>query len=273
MTTTDLLNRAARLSARVARCTAVAGALLLAFEASTPAQTSSSSSGAQTTVAAPGTVPIQPRASRPGVYTGPKYDNRWEAYGGLLYMNGQAGQDLPRKYSMGGGEAMATYWLGSDAVKHWGVAVDYRFGAGTSQTGLIGADYGLNRILVMQHVFSGGGVYRTPWRNRYAAIDLHALAGGAYGIFDHALTHYPGYPNYPPITACPAQITATKPLSLGMYCNGMTPWGAVGGSMDFNSSAKLAIRVQPDMTFEHFGTETREFFSISLGAMYRFGTK
>lgn len=231
------------------------------------AQNQSSSS-----TAAPGTAPIAPRATVPlSTYTGPKYDNRWEVYGGLLYMNGQAGQDLPQRYNMGGGEAMATYWLGQKTVKTWGIAADYRFGAGTSQTGLIGAQYGLNRILVMQHIFSGGVQYRTPWRNRYVAVDLHALAGATHGTFDHALVNYPGYPNYPPIVACPAQITATKPLSLGMYCNHTAPWGAAGGSIDFNNSSRLAFRLSPDMTFEHFGTETREFFSISLGAMYRFG--
>ena len=224
------------------------------------------------TVAAPGTAPITPRASAPlTAYTGPRYDNRWEVYGGLLYMNGQAGQDLPRKYSMGGGEVMGTYWLGAAPVKKWGVAADIRLGAGTSQTGLIGASYGLNRILVMQDIFSAGGVYRTSLRNRYLAVDLHALAGGTYGVFDHALVNYPGYPATPPIVACPSQITATKPLSLGMYCNHVSPWGAAGGSLDFNQSGRLAIRLQPDMTFEHFGTETREFFAVSLGAMYRFG--
>jgi hypothetical protein len=31
------------------------------------------------------------------------------------------------------------------------------------------------------------------------------------------------------------------------------------------------VRLSPDMIFEHFGTETREFFSIGGGVMYRFG--
>jgi hypothetical protein len=47
----------------------------------------------------------------------------------------------------------------------------------------------------------------------------------------------------------------------------------VGGSIDFNESAKFAIRLQPDMTFEHFGTETREYFAISLGVVYRIGKR
>ena len=60
---------------------------------------------------------------------------------------------------------------------------------------------------------------------------------------------------------------------VGLYPNTTTPWGAVGGSIDFNYSANLAIRLSPDLIFEHFGTETREFVSVSLGAVYRFGKR
>jgi len=31
------------------------------------------------------------------------------------------------------------------------------------------------------------------------------------------------------------------------------------------------VRLQPDLIFEHFGTETREYFSISAGLVYRIG--
>ena len=228
--------------------------------------------GANAQVAAPGTVSMGPKATAPITqYTGPSYTNRWQVYGGLLYMNGQAGQDLPNRYNMGGGELMGTYWLGqAKAVKKLGIVADYRLAAGTSQTGPIGATIGLNRILVYQNIISGGAEYRTPFRNRYVAVDLHALAGGTYGVFDHALVNYPGYPASTNIRACPAQSFEQTP-TLGMYCNHLSPWGAAGASIDFNDSAKLAFRLSPDITFEHFGTETREFFSISLGAVYRFG--
>jgi hypothetical protein len=49
--------------------------------------------------------------------------------------------------------------------------------------------------------------------------------------------------------------------------------GVVGGSLDLNRSARLAVRLSPDLVFEHFGSETREFFSISAGIVYRFGQK
>ncbi len=96
--------------------------------AQTPADSSSqkpadSSSQAPQTTAAPGTVAVtKATAVALTAYTGPKYNNRWEVYGGLNFMNGQAGQAQPgRRYNMGGGEVMGTYWLGGAPVKRWGV--------------------------------------------------------------------------------------------------------------------------------------------------------
>ena len=253
--------------------------LAVAGFAATPAalaQTPSDSSSSQTSkppVAAPGTVAVSAAtAAALAPYTGPTYDNRWEVYGGLLFMNGQAGQNLPTRFNMGGAEAMATYWLGNGhggPMSKLGIAVDGRFGAGT--TPVISPFY--NRVVVMEGTFMGGVQYRGP-KNRYAAVDFHVLGGGAYGIFDYAVTHYPKNVNTPygsPVTACAATVDPYAQGTLGLYCNHVAPYGTVGGSIDFNESARLAIRLQPDMIFEHFGTETREFFGISLGAVYRIG--
>ena len=182
----------------------------------------------------------------------PTYDNKFEIYGGLNLMNGQAGQNLPKRYNMGGAEGMFTYWL----TDHLGIAADYRWGGGT--TPLFPNPY-YSRVLVTQNIYSGGVQWRGP-KNRYAAIDYHALAGVARGTFDHAILNFPGG----------SPISAT---GLGLYPNGSTPWGAVGGSIDFNYKPNIAIRISPDMTFEHFGTETREFFAISAGVIYRFHKK
>jgi hypothetical protein len=221
--------------------------------------------GSQTpaTTAAPGTAAakLNTPIALP-TYTGPKYDNRWEVYGGLNFMNGQAGQNAPfRRYNMGGAEVMGTYWW----TKKLGIAADYRFGAGT--TPVVSPYY--NRIVIMQSIVSGGVQYRGP-KNRYAAIDYHALAGGTTGIFDHAVNNYPGGS---PVSSCPANQQPGQKDNLGLYCNHTAPWGAVGGSIDFNEGPKLAIRLQPDMVFEHFGTETREFFAISMGVIYRLGKR
>ncbi len=180
------------------------------------------------------------------------YLNRYEVYGGLNFMNGQAGQNIPVRYNLGGGEVMGTYWL-----KHrLGVDADYRFDAGT--TPLIPNPF-YNRVVVFQNIFMGGVSYRGP-SGRYAAVNYHALAGGSYGVFDHAIKNYPGGS---PVSA--AQV--------GLYNNHTAPFFAIGGSLDFNKSRHLAIRVSPDATIERFGTETRFFVAVSGGLMYRFGER
>jgi hypothetical protein len=232
-------------------------------------QAPQTSNGTQGT-AAPGTAPL-PKATAAALapYTGPKYDNRWEVYGGLLFMNGQAGQNLPKRYNLGGIDVMGTYWLGGPKDSYWrrhlGLAADYRFGAGT--TPLISPYY--NRVVAMQSIFAGGVQYRGP-KNRYVAIDLNALAGGDQGIFDYATNHYPGGS---PVSSCPGNQQPGQRDNLGLYCNHVAPWAMAGGSMEFNESARLAIRIQPDLIFEHFGTETREFVSVSAGVVYRLGKK
>ncbi len=181
----------------------VASAGVAAAQTQTPNQTPpNSSSSGQTQTAAPGTVAVtKATAAALAPYTGPKYDNRWEIYGGLNFMNGQAGQVQPgRRYNMGGGEVMGTYWLGGAKVKRWGVVGDFRFGAGT--TPVTSPFY--NRVVIMQNIPSGGVQFRGP-KNRYAAIDFHALAGETYGHFNYAVNHYPGGS---PVSACAAQQKA-----------------------------------------------------------------
>lgn len=253
-----LKNRFAPLGA-VRAVLLLAGLPLLAFPsgfAQTPAPgRSSSSSQTGTTTAAPGSAPIRVRETARQLNPNrlPNYNNRWEIYGGLLFMNGQAGQNLPKRYNMGGGELMGTYWLG----RRLGVSGDYRLGAGTSDL-LPTAPLANTRALVFQNIVSGGVSVRGP-KNRYAAIDFHALAGATHGQFDHSIKNDANLnPN-------------TPPTAFGLYNNSTSPWGAIGGSIDFNAVPRVAVRLSPDMTFEHFGTETREFFSISLGVVYRFG--
>jgi hypothetical protein len=216
--------------------------------------------------AAPGTIAVKPGAAAALEPThGPTYDNRWEIYGGLMYMNGQAGQALPKHYNTGGGELEATYWLGGpkDGVlrSHLGVSAEARFAAGT--TPVLPNQYNLNRVLVQQTIGAGGLTWRGP-KNRYVAIDYHALGGVDYGKFDTAIVGYP---------ASSQGVAPPTTTAVGLYSNHTAGWGAAGGSIDFNQGPKFSVRLSPDIVFEHFGTDTKEFFSISLGVLYRFGKK
>ena len=104
----------------------------VAAAAQSPGSDSSSpqSAGQAGTTAAPGSAPIRSRTTAQQIapVRVATYDEKYEIFGGLDLMNGQAGQNLPKRYNMGGGEVMGTYWLGP----RLGVAADYRIGAGTT---------------------------------------------------------------------------------------------------------------------------------------------
>ncbi|MGO4517435.1 hypothetical protein AB4Y89_16695 [Terriglobus sp. 2YAB30_2] len=225
--------------------------------AQTPASTSGQTSGSA--------APAQPSQPQPG--TAPKrnvqfarripvtYDNRWEVYGGLNFMNGQAGQNLPKRYNMGGVEGQATYWL-TDRI---GPAVDLRVDYGT--TPVFPNTFQINRPVVRQIIGMGGVQYR-GWKNQRFAIQYHGLVGVGAGKFDGGTL---GGIN------APSHNAAANAVAVGLYSNRVKPVGAFGGSLDINGSYRWAIRLQPDLIVEHYGTEYREFVSISGGVVWRFG--
>ncbi len=184
------------------------------------------------------------------------YTEKYEVYGGINFLNGQAGQVIPKRYNMGGGEVMATYWL----TPKYGIAGDARYDAGT--TPVLPAAQSTNphiqtRPLVSQFIGMGGLQYHW-FGNQHAAVNFHALAGVTHGTFDHS---NPGLP------------ADTFYNATGLYSNRTSAMGVAGGSIDFNRSARLAIRVSPEIVFEHFGNELREFVYVSGGVLYRFGNR
>jgi hypothetical protein len=198
---------------------------------------------------------LQAQTSKIGPEAPANYDNRYEVYGGLSFMNFQAGQNLPTRMNMGGGELQGTYWLSGTSMwrTHLGVTADYRFEAGTTPTFPSPASYSPQRELVRMNIGMAGVQWRGP-KNHYASLNYHALFG--VGAGDFSKTFYNG-----------------QQVNVGLYDSTIKPMGVVGASIDYNRSKNLAIRIQPDLVLEHFGTETREFFSLSGGVVYRFGKR
>src|ERR1035438_577490 len=186
-------------------------------------------------------------------------DNKYELYGGLNYSNFKAGENLPKRMNLGGAEVSGTYWL----TPKLGLVAEYRGGAGTTQVFPVASVYGIHRPLVYMNMAMYGAQYRGP-KNQHAAINFHAYGGVADGVFD-AGTAGSGFGlNFTP------QENANN---VGLYANHSAPIFALGGSLDMNRSKNWAIRLSPDLIFEHFGNETREFFAISGGVVYRIPTK
>jgi hypothetical protein len=178
------------------------------------------------------------------------YDNRYEVYGGINFMNFQAGQNLPKRMNFAGGEALGTYWV----TRNLGLGLDYRGEAGT--TPVLPNPFVNNRPLVYMNMLMIGAQYRGP-KNHYAGINYHGYFGAADGVFSYSTAH----------------VAPSSYNLIGLYTDRTKPIAALGGSIDFNQSKQLAVRLQPDLILEHFGTETREFFAISAGIVYRFGKR
>jgi hypothetical protein len=175
------------------------------------------------------------------------YDNRYEIYGGINLMNFQAGQNLPKRMNLGGVELLGTYWLTTKV----GLGGEFRGEAGTTPMFPQGlATNHTDRPLVVLYSGLFGAQYRGP-KNQRAALNFHAYGGVAHGSFDESNLN-----NF---------------STTGLYTDRNAPLVALGASVDFNRSKNLAIRLSPDLMLEHFGTETREFFAISGGVVYRFG--
>ncbi|QHN04180.1 hypothetical protein FTO74_12990 [Granulicella sp. WH15] len=175
------------------------------------------------------------------------YANRYELYAGINFLNTQAGQDIPYRANLGGVEVLGTRWL----TRKLGVGAEFRGEAGT--TPVIASPIsqsGVTRPLIYQIWGMGGVEYRGPG-NQLAAINYHAFAGAAHGVFNTQ--------------------TEALPFNVGLYSDRTRPIFALGGSLDLNRSRKIAIRISPDLILEHWGTETRTFFSIGGGLLYRFG--
>lgn len=178
---------------------------------------------------------------------GVRYDNHWQLYFGAGYRHFNAGPDLFQGAQLGGPDVQITRRLSP----HWGATGNVRGYWGTS--GATPNKYGIQGPLVSEYLFLGGPEYRGP-RNEHAAVNFHALIGGAYGVYDADLGRIP-------------------PGMVGFYSNGMSVAGAFGGSLDLNRSPRWALRLSPDLMVTHHGSQFQEQFAMSVGVLYRFAPR
>jgi len=185
------------------------------------------------------------------------YDNKYEIYGGLNYMNFMAGPVLPRRMSFGGGEIEGTWWV----APKWGASAEFRGEAGTTQVYPNAQVYGIHHPLVYTNAILFGAQYR--WmQNQHAALVVHAYGGPSFGVFD-AGTAGAGVGAIGTTPASNANI-------VGLFANHTAPIFALGAGIDMNRSKNWAIRLSPDLILDEFGSGTREYFAISGGVIYRF---
>ena len=195
-------------------------------------------------LAAAAAQPMMAQKSKIGPAAPVTYDNKWEIFGGLSFQNFQAGQNLPKRMNLGGGNVLGTYWI----TPRLGPGIEWRGLWGTTP---VKPNIVFNgRALASLNGVLAGAQYRGP-KNQYAALNYHAYFGASYGKFDYT----------------------ADPTVMGMYTNRMKPIAAIGGSVDLNYRKNIAIRLSPDLILEHFGTETREFIGVSGGVVWRIGKR
>jgi hypothetical protein len=194
-----------------------------------------------------------------------RYDNKYDIYGGVGFSHFKAGPNLAQGANLGGFDVRGTRWLTG------------RLGATASIRGYYGTQgvnpnpYNVSGPFIFEHLFLGGATYRLAARE-HAALSVHALAGGAYGVFDHALG------------TAPVSGARVQARDVGLYNSGLSFASAVGGSLDLNRSPKLALRISPEWILTRYGgygapssvpseslTVNQSEFGISVGIIYRLG--
>jgi hypothetical protein len=230
----------------------LAGALLSAVTA-----------GAQST-STPDKLPppptIDPNVNKNETLTDVRYNNKYEIYGGAAFSHFKSGPLLTEGTNLGGFDVQGTRWFTG------------RLGATANLRGYYGTQgpapnaFNVHGPLVYEHLFLGGATYRLLARE-HAALDAHALAGGAYGVFDGGLSG-----------------SGAQPRDVGLYNNGGSFASAVGGSLELNRSPRLALRISPDWIMTRYGGYTtptivpsprgsfaQNEFGVSVGILYRMG--
>jgi hypothetical protein len=173
------------------------------------------------------------------------YANKYELYGGFASSHFNAGPALIPGANLGGFDIQGTYWRSM----RLGLTANIRGYYGT--TGVVPNPYNIKGPFIMEHQFMGGPSIRGP-KNEHAAINFHALVGGAWGIFDSAIN------------------ANLSPTNLGLFNNGVTFATALGGSVDLNRSPRFSLRISPDYLLTRFGGVSQNEFAISVGVLYRF---
>lgn len=173
------------------------------------------------------------------------YSNEWEIYGGAAFSHFNGGPSLIVGTNLGGFDVQGTRWF----TGRVGVTANLRGYYGTQ--GVVPNALNIHGPFIFEHQFLGGVSYRVAKR-AHAALNLHALAGGSYGIFSSALDK------------------GETPPQFGMFNDGVAFATALGGSLDLNRSPKVALRISPDYLLTTFGSTRQNEFAISVGILYRF---
>ena len=193
-------------------------------------------------------MPAQVTATAPPLSTElANYNNRWDAYGGFGYARFQTTLGVNLKANMYGWKGQATGWLTPT------VGLTAATGNYYGNVALPSNPYNLASANISEHLFLFGPEVRLLKDPKWT-VDVHALIGGTYGVFNSSFNS--------------ANI---EPNQLRLYNNQLAFALAAGASYDYNLRPNWSIRMITDFQPTHYGLAFQKEFAGSMGVVYKWG--
>jgi hypothetical protein len=174
------------------------------------------------------------------------YNNRWDGYVGYGYARFQTTLGVNLKSNMYGWKGQVTGWL--TPIVGLTAATGNYYGTVT----LPSNPYDLSSANISEHMFLFGPDVRI-WKTPKWTVDVHALLGGTYGIFDNSIP------------------SGVSPNQLRLYNNQLAFAMAMGGAYDYNIKPNWSIRMYTDFQPTRYGLAFQKEFAGSLGVVYKWG--
>lgn len=189
---------------------------------------------------------VQTKQKREAEAVTDTYTHRWEVYFGGQYMRFRPGPALHNS-GMGGWTLELTRYFSP----RWGIVGDAQGYYGNNSLGATGGPYNTYNAKFSVYPFTIGPQYRFYGTPRIS-ISGAVQAGIIYGYFDQNTGPFP-----PPLVGLyPASVVGAANANL---------------KFDYNLSPALAIRIAPNVLFDHFGGNTDHNQGFLMGMVYRFG--
>ena len=175
------------------------------------------------------------------------YTHRWEVYAGGQYMRFRPGPALHNS-GMGGWTLGLTRYF----TPRFGITADARGYYGSNSLGPVnGGGYNIYNARFSVFPFTIGPQYRFYGTPKWSISGV-VQGGAVYGYFD---AHTNGIP----------------PQLVGFYPAGIVPGGIASVDIDYNLSTGLALRIAPNVLFDHFDGNLDHNQGFLVGMVYRFG--
>jgi len=175
------------------------------------------------------------------------YTHRWEVYAGGQYMRFRPGPALHNS-GMGGWTLGLTRYFNP----RFGITADARGYYGNNSLGPVnGGGYNVYNARFSVFPFTIGPQYRFYGSPKWSISGV-VQGGAVYGYFD-------------------ANTNGIPPQLVGFYSAGIVPGGIASLDIDYNVSTDLAVRIAPNVLFDHFDGNLDHNQGFMVGIVYRFG--